>query len=107
MAKESKDERSRVYDDGGPTMKTKTRATRRSKDALVRRQECCAQELRKTDKWVSGYNKDGDRWKCPACGKTWIYVEDEAEGGVWHQSPNSAPNDGQSPYPNSNPPTQS
>jgi hypothetical protein len=68
-------------------MKTKTRATRRSKDAKVQRHWCCDRELRKTDKWVSGYNQDGDQWNCPECGKTWVYADDESEGGAWHMSP--------------------
>ena len=47
---------------------------------------CCEAELRKTDKWVSGYNQDGDRWLCPACGQRWTYVEDEGEGGIWYEA---------------------
>jgi hypothetical protein len=47
---------------------------------------CCEVELRKTDKWVSGYNRDGDRWLCPVCRRSWTYVEDEGEGGLWYES---------------------
>lgn len=33
---------------------------------------------------LRGAEQDGNRWSC-TCGKAWIYVEDEAEGGAWHR----------------------
>jgi hypothetical protein len=32
----------------------------------------------------SGYRQDGEEWTCPACGKTWVHVCDEAEGCAWY-----------------------
>ena len=44
---------------------------------------CCERSLRKTGKWLSGFNQNGDLFECPACRSTWVYIEDEAEGGSW------------------------
>lgn len=32
---------------------------------------------------TSGQRQDGERWKCPDCGRVWIHVCDEAEGCAW------------------------
>jgi len=47
---------------------------------------CCEAGVRR----LRGAEVDGNVWRC-TCGKSWIYVEDEAEGGAWHQSPNATP----------------
>lgn len=44
---------------------------------------CCEAGVRT----LRGSEQDGNRWTC-ACGKAWVYVEDEAEGGAWHRIKN-------------------
>lgn len=34
-----------------------------------------------------GLEHDGNVWTCPTCGQRWVFVEDEAEGGLWHTLP--------------------
>lgn len=49
-------------------------------------------------RWKTGCPTDGHIWTC-SCGREWVFVEDEAEGGFWvdarnqhHQRPNNQPN---------------
>jgi hypothetical protein len=37
---------------------------------------------------LRGAEQDGNRWTC-TCGKSWMYVEDEADGGAWHRIENT------------------
>ena len=67
--------------------RSKGRFTRRTGSA-----KCCERELAACGKSHSGRNQDGESWTCPACGKGWIYVEDEAEGGSWHRGHYPSPN---------------
>lgn len=44
---------------------------------------CCRANMAAT----RGLEHDGNVWTCPNshCGRKWVYVEDEAEGGSWHR----------------------
>lgn len=46
----------------------------------------CETELKKCGLAYSGFNQSGNIWKCPKCGKTWVYYETEDEGGCWEES---------------------
>jgi hypothetical protein len=43
--------------------------------------KCCAREIQKHD--PSGQAANGERWKCPKCGREWEHECDEAEGCTW------------------------
>jgi len=47
---------------------------------------CCESALKKAGKWLSGFNQDGEKFRCLECKTLWVYVEDEAEGGAWHHA---------------------
>lgn len=46
------------------------------------------------------YRSDGDEWTCWTCGKTWVWEEDEAEGGAFWPMVGQAPS-GSHPHPGS------
>ena len=61
----------------------KGRFARRTSSAPLK-PSCCGWHLHAAGKALSGWNQDRDLWVCPACGRAWVYLEDEADGGAWH-----------------------
>lgn len=45
---------------------------------------CCKAEIEKTGLVFRARHKDGERWDCPQCGKTWEHICDEADGCAWY-----------------------
>lgn len=55
----------------------------KSPEEQVRAHDC---EASAAPGWLtSGYRQNGERWKCPDCGRRWVHVCDEADGCQWIQ----------------------
>jgi len=61
---------------------------------MATKNDCCVEHLIRTNRVTrteggsvisSGCTNQGERARCSACGKTWVFVIDEAAGVAWEQ----------------------